>query len=185
MLHPLLLNLKCCLIDVVEFSIEQMHCLKDVSYETPDVTPCRTSPPMPLLRCICIRRAVTIHQRGVQWTQGVVIYMMLYTGFLYNSTPIHWTPLPLHPPVLNTHAGPERRRRQQSRQAAAGLGPGRGHPRGHGNRDRFIIDDPRIIRGALPRLWREPLYDIRNPRNHDPEYIDSWEIIGDKYYTRN
>ena len=39
-----------------------------------------------------------IPQRGVQWKQGVVIYMTLYTSLLYNTTPIHCTPLPLHPP---------------------------------------------------------------------------------------
>ena len=43
-----------------------------------------------------------IHQRGVQWKQGVVIHMMLYTSLLYNTTPIQGTPLPLHPPVMNT-----------------------------------------------------------------------------------
>ena len=45
---------------------------------------------------------IKIHQRGVQRKQGVVIRMMLYTSLLYTSTPIHCTPLPLHPPVLNT-----------------------------------------------------------------------------------
>ena len=45
-----------------------------------------------------------INQRGVQWKQGVVIYMMLYTSWLHNSAPIHCTPLPLHPPVMNTHS---------------------------------------------------------------------------------
>ena len=45
-----------------------------------------------------------IHQRGVQWVQGVVIYMMLYNSLLYNTTPIHCTPLRLHPPVMNTHS---------------------------------------------------------------------------------
>ena len=44
-----------------------------------------------------------IHQRGVQWKQGVVICMLLYTSLLYNTAPIHRTPLPLHPPVMNTH----------------------------------------------------------------------------------
>ena len=39
-----------------------------------------------------------ILQRGVQWKQGVVIRMLLYTILLYNTTPIHYTPLPLHPP---------------------------------------------------------------------------------------
>ena len=31
---------------------------------------------------------------------------MLYTSLLYNTTPIHCTPLPLHPPVMNTQLGP-------------------------------------------------------------------------------
>ena len=75
-----------------------------------------------LLRCflrkaVCSRRfpqstgactpypsTLKIHQRGVQWKQGVVIYMLLYTSLLYNTTPIHCTPLRLHPPVMNTHA---------------------------------------------------------------------------------
>ena len=42
-----------------------------------------------------------ILQRGVQWKQGVVIRMLLYTIVLYNTTPIHCTPLRLHPPVMN------------------------------------------------------------------------------------
>ena len=41
---------------------------------------------------------------GVQWKQGVVVYMMLYTSFVYTTTPIHCIPLPLHPPVMNTQA---------------------------------------------------------------------------------
>ena len=45
---------------------------------------------------------VKIHQRGVQWKQGVVICMVLYTSLLYNTTLIHCTPLPLHPPLMNT-----------------------------------------------------------------------------------
>ena len=48
-----------------------------------------------------------IHQRGVQWKQGVVIYMMLYTSLLYHAPPIHCTPLPLHPPVMNTQTHPK------------------------------------------------------------------------------
>ena len=55
-------------------------------------------------------RVVSLYilQRGVQWKQGVVICMVLYTILLYNTTPIHCTPLRLHPPVMNTqscHAG--------------------------------------------------------------------------------
>ena len=40
---------------------------------------------------------------GVQRKQGVVIYMVLYIVLLYNTTPIHCTPLRLHPPLMNTH----------------------------------------------------------------------------------
>ena len=56
--------------------------------------------------CACLRlrrlrkvdpKNCKIHQRGVQWKQGVVISMRLYTTLLYNTTPIHYTPLPLHP----------------------------------------------------------------------------------------
>ena len=48
---------------------------------------------------------VYILQRGVQWKQGVVNYMMLYTILLYNTTPIHRTPDPLHPPLQSIHLG--------------------------------------------------------------------------------
>ena len=44
-----------------------------------------------------------IHQRGVQWKQGVVIYMLLYSSLLHVTTPIHCTPLPLHPSVMHAH----------------------------------------------------------------------------------
>ena len=47
--------------------------------------------------------ALYIHQKGVQWKQGVVIYMMSYTCLLYKITPIHCTPLPLQPSVMNTN----------------------------------------------------------------------------------
>ena len=42
--------------------------------------------------------SIKIHQRGVQWKQGVVNYMMSYTSLSYDTTPIHCTPLPLHRP---------------------------------------------------------------------------------------
>ena len=42
-------------------------------------------------------RMLYILQRGVQWKQGVVVYMTLYTSLLCNNTPIHCTPHPLHP----------------------------------------------------------------------------------------
>ena len=40
-----------------------------------------------------------IPQREVQWKQGAVIYMMRCTSLSYNTTPIHCTPLRLHPPL--------------------------------------------------------------------------------------
>ena len=52
--------------------------------------------------------AVYILQRGVQWKQGVVIYTTLCTSLLYNATPIHCTPDPLHPP-LQSIQGRQRR----------------------------------------------------------------------------
>ena len=45
---------------------------------------------------------LSIFIKGVQWKQGVVIYMLLSTTLLYNTTPIRCTPLPLQPPVMNT-----------------------------------------------------------------------------------
>ena len=45
------------------------------------------------------RATIYIPQRGVQWKQGVVIYMMLCISLSYDTTPIHCTPLPLHPPM--------------------------------------------------------------------------------------
>ena len=45
---------------------------------------------------------VYIPQRGVQWKQGVVIYMMLHTSLLHHTTPIRCTPLRVPPPVMNT-----------------------------------------------------------------------------------
>ena len=44
-----------------------------------------------------------ILQRGVQLEQGVVIWMVLYIILLYNTTPIHCTPLRLHPPLQSIH----------------------------------------------------------------------------------
>ena len=41
---------------------------------------------------------------GVQWKPGVVIYTMFYTRLLYNTTRIHCTPLPLHPPLPSIHS---------------------------------------------------------------------------------
>ena len=49
-------------------------------------------------------RSFEIHQRGVQWKQGVVVYIILYIIFLYDTTPIHCTPLRLHPPLMKTQS---------------------------------------------------------------------------------
>ena len=61
--------------------------------------------------------SLKIHQRGVQWKQGVVICMLLDTSLLYKTTPIRCTPPHCTPPVMNTRsrAGQQRlggRRRQ-------------------------------------------------------------------------
>ena len=45
---------------------------------------------------------LNIHQRGVQWKEGVVIYVMLYTSLFvyYYPHPLH--PPPTAPPAMNT-----------------------------------------------------------------------------------
>ena len=48
--------------------------------------------------------ALKIHQRGVQWKKDVVIYIILWAVLLYNTTPIHCTPLRLHPPLMNAQS---------------------------------------------------------------------------------
>ena len=58
-------------------------------------------------------RKVKIHQRGVQWKQGVVVYIILCVVLLY-------TPLRLHPPLMNT----QKSRRQESGSYSAGTGSG-------------------------------------------------------------
>ena len=63
---------------------------------------------------------VKIHQRGAQWKQGVVICMLSYTSLLCNATPIHCTPFPLHPPLMNTQ--------WSGRGPVSYLGQGRGPP---------------------------------------------------------
>ena len=68
--------------------------------------------PLALLRSPVLADRFLLRQdssKGVQWKQGVVMYM-IYAGLLYNTTPIHCTPLPLHPPVMNTHCRPSRSR---------------------------------------------------------------------------
>ena len=45
-----------------------------------------------------------IHRRGVQWKQDVVVYIRFQAVLLYITTPIHCTPLRLHPPLMNTQA---------------------------------------------------------------------------------
>ena len=62
---------------------------------------------------------VEILQRGVQWKQGVVICMTLYTSLLHNTTPIHCTPLRLHPPLMNTQLRYDAVQAQRSRSQTA------------------------------------------------------------------
>ena len=68
----------------------QSHCLWQ-----PQVALWKFKSPQGLGTCFYIL------QRGVQWKQGVMNYMMLYTILLYNTTPIYCTPLSLHPPLLS------------------------------------------------------------------------------------
>ena len=49
---------------------------------------------MSALKC----QVLYILQRGVQWKQGVAIYIMLYVVLLHDTTPIHCTPPPTTPP---------------------------------------------------------------------------------------
>ena len=72
---------------------------------TPVNTSVRVRRPTPacIRPSVCKACQLKIHQRGVQWKQGVVIHMMLCTTLLCNATPIRCTPLRLHPPVMNTH----------------------------------------------------------------------------------
>ena len=51
-------------------------------------------------------RLIYILQRGVQWKQGVVVYMTLYTSLLHNTTPIHCNPLRLHPSLQSIQLSP-------------------------------------------------------------------------------
>ena len=69
------------------------------------------------------RLRVYIPQRGVQWKQGVVMYM-IYVNLLYSTTPIHCIPLRLHPPVMNTQRAPGGRARLPA--AGPGLPAARG-----------------------------------------------------------
>ena len=62
-----------------------------------------------ILQCIRLCHVILyndifkIHQRGgVQWKQGVMICMVLHTSLQYDTTPVHCTPLRLHPPSMNT-----------------------------------------------------------------------------------
>jgi len=54
---------------------------------------------------------------GVQWKQGVMMFSMLHTLLLRNATPNHYTPIPLHPPLMNL---------QVRRRAGAARGGGGG-----------------------------------------------------------
>ena len=52
---------------------------------------CISSPPLFIPPLLLLPRFYIL-QRGVQWKQGVAIYMMLCTSLLYNTTPVHCTP---------------------------------------------------------------------------------------------
>ena len=92
---------------------------------------CKTSfarsPPRPPERK---RPAVYIPQRGVQWKQGVVMYMTLCASLLHNTTQIHGTPDPLHPPLQSIQAG-------GAPAAAAGVAPCRRTGASTASREKF------------------------------------------------
>ena len=89
-----------------------------------------------VVRSRSLRRSppVYIPQRGVLWKKGVVIYLTLYTSLLHNTTPIHCTPDPLHPPL-------------QSIKSQAPLPPGR-----------CLREPPRSPAPPPPRSSRGRLY---------------------------
>ena len=68
-----------------------------------------------------IESRVKTHQRGVQWKQGVVIYVLIYTSVLYGTTPINCSRLPLHPPCNDypTNMSPRHSSRGSVRSGAA------------------------------------------------------------------
>ena len=52
--------------------------------------------------CLLAHGLIKIHQRGVQWKQGVVVYTILYAVLLFNTAPIHCTPSDCTPILMNT-----------------------------------------------------------------------------------
>ena len=60
----------------------------------------------------------TFCKGGVQWKQGVVICVVLYTTLLYDTTPFHCTPDPLHPPLQSV----QRRHKTMSSYQTTGTG---------------------------------------------------------------
>ena len=72
------------------------------SYQTCHFRKCSTSVPANFpseLRALQAQKwHFKIHQRGVQWKQGVVVHIILWAVLIYDTTPIHCTPLRLHPP---------------------------------------------------------------------------------------
>ena len=54
----------------------------------------------PRLRTMVVMRicvTIKMHQRGVQWKQGVVVHIIVCVLLLHNATPIHCTPSAEYP----------------------------------------------------------------------------------------
>ena len=65
----------------------------------------------PTHRCTSFSRKASVPHPGLHSAKGGAVetgcsdFMMLYISLLYDTNPMHCTPLPLHPPVMNTHPG--------------------------------------------------------------------------------
>ena len=88
------------LLNIPNIFIKSCHDVRLLHFDTPFSSPLACFEPASPHDLMMMR--VKIHQRGVQWKQGVVMYMMLYTSLLCNTTPIHCTPLRLRPPLMST-----------------------------------------------------------------------------------
>ena len=84
---------------------------------------------------------------------GCSDFMMLCTSLLCNTTPIHCTPLPLHPPLMNTHTRPCGGSRAAAeaaapRRASSGARKGTNGVSTHGDHCKFHVFRQRDLLGT-------------------------------------
>ena len=72
------------------------HCEFHVSFRASPGSPAQTRAPF----------SQDSSKGGAVEKQGVVVYIILHIALLNNTTPIHCTSLPLHPPVMSTQLEP-------------------------------------------------------------------------------